>query len=165
MTGVLDASPVINLAKGETFLYLRRHFPLLYVPPAVEREVILQGQGLFGEPELREALDDWILKMSPGSTALSRFAGLSALTRGDREVLALAWEKKVDVILTDDLQIISQATLLAMRVLDIPDLLFLLKQHGDILAVKPVLDLMSSRHYGISPRLYQEILQTAGEGH
>lgn len=160
MIGAVDANLIINLAKGQIFHHLRRHFARLYVPPAVEREVVHQGEGHFGADELQEAVNSWIERATPGRKALDLFASGPP---GDRELLAVAWEKGVDVILTDDLRIIARAATIGIPPLGVRDLLLLFKRQGDIPSVKPVLDLMRSRQWGIPARSYREILRVAGE--
>src|ERR1044071_4366873 len=102
LTGVLDASVIIGLAKGGVFQHLAALYRPLYVPRAVSAEVVAHGQSRAGAAELAQALGVWITEVVPDPATLQPFSTLRSLA--DREVLAVAHDPalSVDHILSDD---------------------------------------------------------------
>jgi hypothetical protein len=64
LAGVIDANMVIGLVKGGVFDLLPSLYAPLYIPTGVKQEVIT-GQGRPGEAELAQALQAWIIEVSP----------------------------------------------------------------------------------------------------
>jgi predicted nucleic acid-binding protein len=161
LTGVLDASGTIGLAKGGVFDWIVCLYAPLYVPAAVCLEVIGQGGGRAGSVELTQALGGWVTEVAPTPTALQQFATLHS--RADREVLALALDYRADHILSDDDLLCRKAQHHGLACPGTPLVVVLLKRKGEIPAVKPVLDQMRQKGFGIADLLYQQALQAAGE--
>lgn len=161
MTGVLDTNTVIGLAKGGVFDLLASVYSPLYVPPAVVREVVAQGQGRAGTSELQQALGAWITDAAPDPQTVQQFSAVRE--EADRQVLALAQDQAADHVLSSDAGLIRQAMGAGMTCLQVPDVVLLLKRRGLIPAVRPVLDQMRHRGFGIEEGLYQQTLAAAGE--
>ncbi|MBF0606756.1 MAG: hypothetical protein HQL61_04270 [Magnetococcales bacterium] len=55
MVTVSNSSPLISLASIAEFDLLRLFFKEIYIPEAVYKEVVTQGQGRFGQKEVKNA--------------------------------------------------------------------------------------------------------------
>jgi uncharacterized protein len=160
-SAVSDANVVIGLAKGEVFPHLAALYSPIYVPPAVRHEVIDQGQGRPGEAELAQALGSWIVEVAPDPAILQTLPATGSVA--DREVLAVALERGTDHILSDDGVVRREAAQRNRVCLQTPQVVVLMKDQGLISEVKPVLDRMRQRGFGIEDGAYQQALQGAGE--
>ena len=162
LTGVLDASVVIGLAKGGIFNSLASLYAPLYIPEAVRDEVIGQGQGRAGVAELAQAIGAWVTVVDPDPQQVQSFAAPRSVA--DRQVLAVAQAKAVDHVLTSDNPLYREATHAGLTCLRATDVVVLLKDRGLITAVKPVLDRMRQHGFGIDDFIYNKALRAAGEG-
>jgi predicted nucleic acid-binding protein len=70
----------------------------------------------------------------------------------------------VDHVLSNDEGLIREAGQHGLTCLRVTDLLLLLKSQGLVPAIRPVLDRMIQRDYGIRLDLYEEALRAADEG-
>jgi predicted nucleic acid-binding protein len=163
LSGVLDAAVVIAPAKGGVFALLRSLYASLHIPTAVRQE-ILTGQGRAGEQELSQALGVWITEVTTDPGQLAPFS--PTLSLADREVPAVAatLTPSVDHLLADDKDLLREADRHGLTWLRTPDLVVLMKRAGLVPAVRPVLDQMQQRGYGIAADLYNKALRAAGEG-
>lgn len=94
MTLVLDATPLIHLAKAGALRFLRELDEERIVPKAVHREVVEHGVGA-GHPDAgrvaREVREGHLeVRVVEGTKLLDRLARNRNLSRADAEVLALA---------------------------------------------------------------------------
>lgn len=158
---VLDANVAIGLAQGGVFELLQNLYAPLCVPPAVVREVIVQGQGQAGAAELQRALGQWVLEVAPNPQRVQQFS--PPLPPADGEVLALAVERSVDFILSGDRAIQREAQQQGLTSLSAAQVVVLMKDAGLIPALRPVLDRMRQQGFGISTSDYQQALKAAGE--
>ena len=78
-------------------------------------------------------------------------------------MLAVALQQEVRFIVIDERKGRAAATRLGLQSITTVDVVFLLKQKGILPAVKPTLDLMKTRGYGIRASLYRAALRNAGE--
>jgi predicted nucleic acid-binding protein len=161
LTAVLDADATIGLSKGDVFEEIRPLYASLCVPSGVAEEVIVRGQGRAGAAELARALGSWIQEVVPDPQRVQQMP--TGISPTDREVLALALDWKVDHVLTSDTGLRREASRLAIVTLQVPNLVVVLKDQGRIPAVKPVLDRMRQRGFGIDDATYKAALAAAGE--
>lgn len=163
LTGVIDAAVIIGLSKGDVFPLLASLYTPLYIPRSVREEIILQGHGRAGQQELSQALGVWITEVTVDPAQLQPFS--SALSLGDREVLAVAATAvpRIDHLLADDKDLLREANRHGFTCLRTPDLVLLMKVRGLVPQVRPVLDRMVQRGYGIAAAIYARTLQAAGE--
>ncbi len=161
LSGALDANVAIGLAKGEVFNHLASLFSPLSVPAAVRHEVVDQAQGRAGATELSQALNDWITEVAPDPTSVQQFAGLSSVA--DRELLAVAVDQQTDFVLTEDRVVRQEAAAAGLDCLGVSEVVVLMKDQGLIPAVRPVLDRMRQRGFGITDGAYHQALAAAGE--
>ena len=160
-SAVLDTNIVIGLAKGGVFDRLAALYSPLFIPSTVRQEVISQGPGLAGEPELSQALGAWITEAHPAPQTVQQFS--ASLAAADREVLAVAQIEAVTHILSDDRGVYKEASRHGLTCLRSPEILVLMKRRGLIPSVKSVLNSMRAQGYGIADALYDQALQVAGE--
>jgi predicted nucleic acid-binding protein len=161
MKVVLDSSPIIGLVKGNCWLHLRSLCDAVLIPPQVEREVVGEHVGRPGSQELAQAVGDWVEVIAPSPAALEQAP--ENLEEGERAVLAVAFQQGIRFVVIDERSARAAATRLGLRSLTSVDVVFLLKQKGLWPAIKPTLDLMKTRGYGIRRSLYRAALRDAGE--
>jgi predicted nucleic acid-binding protein len=161
LTGVLDANAIIGLAKGGIFHVVASLYAPLYVPTSVKQEVAGQGRGRAGVSELTQALGLWITEVTPDPHAMQQFSFVRSIA--DREVLAVALQKKVDHILSDDGPLRRHANRSGLKCLQVPQVVVLMKHQALLADVKAVLDRMREHGYGIADVFYREALRAAGE--
>jgi predicted nucleic acid-binding protein len=64
---ISDASPLVHLSAIARFELLKQIYIQLLIPPAVWREVVLEGKGRAGEVDLKRGVEaGWISIQSPG---------------------------------------------------------------------------------------------------
>jgi predicted nucleic acid-binding protein len=86
------------------------------------------------------------------------------LDAGEAEAIALAVEQGADLLLMDERRGRQAATRLKQRVVGVLGVLIEAKRHGNLPAVRPVLDaLVSEAGFRISGALYARVLEAAGE--
>ena len=163
MIVVSNSSPLIGMAKGEVFDALRTLYRKILIPPQIRIEVVDQGRGRPGATEVQEARNDWIIEVAPSELAARHFP---ASLHFERYVLALAIEKKADLVLMDDIRACTVAGENGIPFIGTSEILFLLKSRGLVAQIKPVLDRMIEKNFGIPPDVYRDLLERLGEsGH
>lgn len=96
---VADATPLIALARIRAFSLLQDVFQQLVIPPAVYREVVTQGKGRPGDPEVRAGLDaGWITQATPTNRLSAPYGGMH---EGESEALSLAKELGYQVVIDE----------------------------------------------------------------
>jgi predicted nucleic acid-binding protein len=162
LSAVLDANMVIGLAKGDVFDLLASVYAPLYVPSAVTREVIGQGQGRAGAVELARALGGWITEVTPSLQSVRPLVS-TLRSKADRQVIAVAQAHAVDHLLTNDGRLAHVARRYGITCLEVPEVILLLKRRKLISEVKSTLDRMRQQGFGIADAVYEQVLRGAGE--
>ena len=162
MIAVLDSTVAIGLAKGRVFVRLRELPWNVHTSPGVRDEVIRQGRGRPGSRALGNAIrQGWIhVDRTPVSPTL-RFP--TALSATDCEILSIAASKSADFIRTDDRVVRREADRMGMICLSSPEVVSLFRRRGLLRRVKPTLDLMRRRSFGIPDNVYEHVLRDLGE--
>jgi predicted nucleic acid-binding protein len=161
LSAVLDANVIIGLAKGGLFPLLRSIYTPIFVPEAVVAEVIQPGTPLDGALELSLALHDWVIPVTPAMSA--PISASSSLSFADLEAIAAVLENAASHLLTGDERLRRAAADHGIICLGTTEITVLLKMYGLVSEVKPVLDQMRSRGFGIDDTLYHQALAAAGE--
>jgi len=122
---------------------------------------VVKGSGQSGVEDIKSAA--WI-----ETVAVSNNEFVLALQRelddGESEAIALALEKKADLLLMDERLGREVAQYFGIRCVGMLGILTEAKHRGEIEAVKPILDLLRGRAaYRISDELYQRVLHEVGE--
>ncbi|MDP1545330.1 MAG: DUF3368 domain-containing protein [Anaerolineales bacterium] len=158
---VSDSSPLISLARIGKLDLLHRLYGELLIPQAVRHEVVVKGVGQPGFEDVKSAA--WIK-----TAAVTNHEFVLALQRdldaGESEAIALALEKKADLLLMDERLGREAAQYFGVRCMGLLGVLTEAKYRGEIETIKPVLDLLRDRaSYRISVELYQRVLHGVGE--
>lgn len=115
MTVVSDSSPLIALAKIDTFDLLRRLFSELFISTEVYDEVVSAGSGLAGALETSQS--SWIqvrqIRNDVDLVASQKRFGLGI---GELSTLVLAKELHADLVIVDDLGVRKLAQSQGLRV-------------------------------------------------
>ncbi len=112
-TVVSNSSPLIRLSQIGRLSLLREFFGELLIPPAVYREVVVEGRGRPGSREVREA--SWIKVVGIKDERLKRILQFM-LDEGRAEVMVLALEINASLLLIDDREACLQAKRLRLGV-------------------------------------------------
>lgn len=155
---VVDAGPLISLARIGRLDLLPALFDEIIVPPAVHREVTSE-ESLPGAAVL--AKSDW-LKLVEVADRKAVDSLLSWLDPGEAEVLALALELGATAAI-DERRGRRLAAELGISQTGTVGILLTAKRRGLISAVKPLLDQLTASGIRLSSRLYEEACRLAGE--
>lgn len=158
---VLDASPLITLARIGSLSLLRPLAEEIIIPDAVYAECVSRASGRPGSIEIAQA--DWIIHRAVENRIrvdhLHPRVGL-----GEAEVIILAREIGSDaIVVLDDATDRQIATQEGCRVVGLLGLLVLAKKRGLLQAVRPLLDAMRTSGFFVGSDLYAAILRQVGE--
>ncbi len=161
MIVVSNTSPIINLAAVGRLELLRRLFGTIIIPPAVHREIVINGAG---EPGSREVAQfDWFSEQPVANTTLVQALRLQ-LDLGEAEAIACAIEHRANWLLIDERRGRTVADQFGLRVLGLLGVLIQAKRSGLIDTLAPILrQLTDDAGFWIDQRLYRRVLITAGE--
>ncbi len=87
----------------------------------------------------------------------------NALGPGKREAIALAVESKPSLLIVDDLPARKIARMLGVNVVETAGILLAAKRRGFIESLRTELDGLIQNSFFLSPKLYNDLLQAAGE--
>jgi predicted nucleic acid-binding protein len=157
---VSNASPLIALAKIGRLDLLPELFESIIVPQAVYDEVVTSGAERPGVLEIRQA--SWIKTRSITDQSKVSYL-LAELDRGEAEALVLAEEVSANWVLLDETKARLVAELVGLHYIGTVGLLLLAKQLGKLAFLRPVLDELRANQFYISQKVYQAVLEEAGE--
>jgi uncharacterized protein len=162
MIVVSNTSPLTNLAAIQQFELLQRLYQEIHIPQAVWNELNAQQRPWPGCREVANA--DWIYHHRVTNVQL-----VKALTRdldlGEAESIGLALELKADMILLDETDGRRVAQRWGLKTVGVLGILTEAKTKQLIDEMKPLLQSLRYQiGFYLSPRLYQEVLQSVGEG-
>jgi uncharacterized protein len=165
MVVLANATPLIALARCGLFDLLRLLYGRIVLPPAVYREVVIEGRGRPGAAESEAAIvAGWIEVLSPQDPeAVQRLQATFRLGDGESEVLALAQERGATLVLIDEELGFRRADAMGVTVLRTVGVLLQAKAHGLIATVKEPLDALRAEGFRLSHEAYREALRKAGE--
>ena len=151
MKVVCDTSSIIKLQRGGVIDCLGQLFEAVIIPQAVKEECT--------KPETKAVLKKPFFQVH----TVSRTLPLSGIHIGEQEVISLAVEQNIQIIILDDEKAFRRA--LEQKLIPIRSLrvLLLAKQKGLIPSVKSAMDAMISQGEGIQDDMYHKILESAGE--
>ncbi len=159
-----DSSTLIHLSMIGRLDLLKEFFSRIVIPPAVWREVVEEGKGRPGAIEVEKARQEgWIEIAIPRNESLLRLLRRE-LDEGEAEVIALALEYQVALVLLDETEARDIAELYALPKTGVVGLLIRAKREGKISSLRVELDRL--RHEGgfwIAEELYVRALHAVGE--
>lgn len=161
MKVVADSSPIISCARAGKIHLIRDVYSNIIIPPAVYKEIIIDGSGKPGHDELKNGISVWIEIKEPEDKAL-----VSTLNRklgsGESEAIALAKELS-SFLLVDEISAINEARRQGVNILSTLITLLSAKKMGLISSVKSELDELITSGFRCSATLYEEILMLSHE--
>jgi len=167
---VADSGPFIHLAVINHVALLQRYFRPLLILPQVYDEVVTQGMGRAGAPELAAACDSGIVQrvalVDQGLMDQVQHipSGMLDVSEVDAMVLALAIEQHA-IVLSDDGSLRMLATTHGVPVIGSIGILVWARLDGVISALQPLLDQLIAAGFHLDPhgRVYQDALRRVGE--
>ncbi|MBM3236515.1 DUF3368 domain-containing protein [Candidatus Poribacteria bacterium] len=158
MTVVSDSSPIIALARVNKLHLFENLFGQVVIPDGVYKEIAIEGR-----PGAKEVSLGRIFKRETVKNPSAVLPIRERLGQADAEVIILAKEKKADVILTNDRQLIKQAEAEKIPTITVLDILLQAQKKGFLDRVQAVMDEMQRQGVGIDEETYEETLKLAGE--
>jgi len=158
---VADSSPIISCARAGKLHLIRDVYSELIIPPAVYREIVIDGLGKPGYGELKDSISVWIEVKEPGDKEI-----VSILRRrvGDGESEAIVLAKELNsYLLIDEIKAMNEAKRYGINILSTLLMLLEAKKIGLILNVKTELDEFIACGFRCSTELYEKIIMLSYE--
>jgi predicted nucleic acid-binding protein len=158
---VADSSPIISCARAGKLHLIKGVCSNIIIPPAVYREIVIDGLGKPGDSELEDSISVWVEVKEPSDKGV-----VSILNRrfGDGESEAIALAKELDFyLLVDEIKAMNEARRRGIKILSTLIMLLEAKKMGLIPSVKPELDELVASGFRCSAALYEEILMLSRE--
>ena len=158
MIVIADSSPLISLAAIDKLELLEDYFEEVYVPYSVYREVFIYDKPF--SSKLKKYLKNKIINVKNQHmvSILNEKIDL-----GEAEAITLAFEKKADFIILDDLKARKTARRNGLNVIGTLGLLLEAKKEGKILNLKKLIEILKKNDIRLSKKLINDILIEAGE--
>lgn len=157
---VSNTGPIIAFSIIDRLDILKSLFDVVSIPEAVHDEIMEGGKSQIGLAEYRNA--DWI-KVEKVTNPIDPLLK-TALDYGEAEVISLAREIGVELILVDERKARKIArTIYGLKVIGSARILVEAKKHKFVDKVGDVLQNMREGGYYISDSIVAEILKQAGE--
>lgn len=160
MKVVSNSTPLIALARIKQVDFLRAIFGRIIIPQGVYHEVVLQGAGLPGVKEVREAT--WIEKL-PVQSVLAVSLLRSDLDRGEAEAIVLAKEVEADCLLVDEKKARRIARNSGLKIMGTLGVVALGVKMGLLPGVDPILDSLEQNGFRLTERVRKKIQEEIGE--
>ncbi len=159
-TVVSDSGPLIHLSQIGRLYLLKEFFGEVLIPPAVYREVVIEGRGRPGSREVKEA--QWIRVVEIRDKRLKNILQL-VLDEGESEAIVLALETNANLVLLDDREARIQAKKLRLHVAGTLGILLRAKRLGLVESLREELNKLKDAGFRISKNLEEELLKIARE--
>jgi len=158
---ISNASPIINLAIIGRLGLLEKFWEKIYVPEAVWKEVVIDGEDKKEVAEIKNA--DWIIveKVKDQNLVLLLMQNLD---KGEAEAIALAIEKNADIILLDETDAREAADIYKIEKTGVLGVLLLAKLRNEIPNLKQEIEKLKIKaDFWLKATLIQDVLKEAGE--
>ena len=163
MIVVSDSGPIIHLARVEHLDLLPHLFGRVLVPDAVFEEVVGQGEGRVGAAELAAAR--WVEVVEAPPEARHPTLDLAGLDPGEHDAILLAVERRVDLLLCDDLRGRKRARQAGLAIAGTLGVIGIAKARGAIPAAAPLIRAVLEGGLRASPAVVATVLRRVGEPH
>jgi predicted nucleic acid-binding protein len=157
---VVDASPLIFLAKLDRLDLLAKSADRVVAPPAVLREISEYPDA--AREKIQDAQRSW-LTIRPVENRRVVDVLMADLDPGESEVIALALESKAERVVLDDLDARRLAVRIGLAPVGTLGLLLAAKLRGEIESLRSEIDRLRQAGFRVSPTLLQALLREAGE--
>lgn len=156
---IVNSTPLIALANANALFVLRKLYGTNFIPQAVYDE-FTQKEDSACRQIIKEK--EWII-VKKVSNDYDRKMYSAKLHLGEVEVMLLAQEENSDVVIIDDNAAKQTAEFLGLPVIGTLGILVHAKRKGIIDNVKNILDEMINNGFYIGQKLYDLVLNRAGE--
>lgn len=156
---VVNASPLISLAKISQVHILPKLCAQMIIPEAVAQEIKDGSDDDPAKKWLQTSGQQWVKDIGNVSSVISAWD----LGTGESEVLSWAYQHQAYQVVIDDLAARKCARTLNISVCGTIGVIVIAKKKGQIPSVKPLLKQLSGVAFRIDQRLFQEALRLAGE--
>ena len=140
---------------------IRDVYSNIIIPPAVYREIAIDGYGKPGASELEDCISLWIDIKEPSYKGIIASLELG-LGEGESEAIALAEELDAHLLI-DEIRAVNEAKRRGINILSTLIMLLEAKKMGLILSVKSELDELIASGFRCSTALYEKILALSHE--
>ncbi|MBI2760605.1 MAG: DUF3368 domain-containing protein [Chloroflexi bacterium] len=130
---------------------LERLFGTVIAPPMVQRETARTMD-----------FPTWLIVRTPQTSVEPRLVD-ARLDAGEHQVIHLAMETSARRVILDDLKARRTARSLGLPIIGTAGVLLAAKTAGHLPAVRPYLDALLNVGFFISPSVYRQLLESAGE--
>jgi uncharacterized protein len=158
---VADAGPIIHLSRIGRIDLLPALYGHLLIPVLVYHEVVHKGRGLTGSVELQAAAWAETVEHTPDPEMFSRLR--SRIDAGEAAAICLAYDRRADLILSDDREARELARESGFQVQGTLGILMEAKRHGHISRLSPLLRELKAKRTWLSEHLIREVLRQVGE--
>ena len=157
---VCDSSALITLALVNQLSLLEQLFGKVQIPQGVYEEVVVRRAGRVGAGAVRDAS---FIKVAEATHEREAHTTDPALSRADREIIALAQARAADLVITRDRRLVRRLRQQGIAAVTVSDVLVVAKERGVIESVRAVLDEMKEKGVLIRDAAYRALLRQAGE--
>jgi predicted nucleic acid-binding protein len=157
---VVDASPLIFLAKLDRLQLLARSAGEVLVPPAVLDEIGRYDD--LAAAKIRESAASWLRTVAPEDLAALEVLE-AEVGGGEAAAITLAREIRAERIVVDDLDARRHARRLGLRPVGTLGLLLAARLKGEIESVRTELERLRGHGFRASDKLVAAVLSAAGE--
>ena len=157
---VSNSTPLIHLAKIGHLRLLPELFGTIVIPQAVYAECVLDGKPYQDAQAIAQA--DWleVREVADKNLIISLAADLD---RGEAEAIALALQTQSSLLLLDDAEGRSKARLYGLKHTGTIGILLKAKLENRIPSLRDALNILQETGFWLHSRLYQKLIQEAGE--
>ncbi len=153
---VSNSSPLIHLAKVGQLGLLEKLYGRVLISPAVFVEITEPGKP--GVADLQNLIATEVLQIEPVQNQDLVTLLAKDLDRGESEAIALAIERKADLILLDETDARQVAELYGLKKTGFLGILLRAHQRGWLPEVKAILDEAIQKGFHIYPKLYAQLM-------
>lgn len=158
---VTNTTPIISLALVGKLSLLQQLYGQVFMPPAVQREVLVGGQSGIGVAELQQATWLKVLPLIDPSRADADL--LADLDRGEAEAICLAQEQNASLLILDERLARQYAQNLGLTITGTLGVLLRAKDQKLIGQIRPLITQLRQGGIRLDEALIRRVLQIANE--
>lgn len=161
---ISNSSTLIHLAAIGRLTLLKEFYGKVVIPTAVWREVVEKGKGRTGAVEVEKAHQaGWVEIASCEDEPVLRLLKRD-LDEGEAEAIALAINRKANLILLDETEARSVAELYGLPKTGVIGILMRAREAGKVQSLRMELEkLRNQGGFWIDEEFYQQVLSVVGE--